>query len=249
MIDMPLTLNKVRQKTITHVQLNKQIARQCSTIADAAFRQASAVLSTNIDRATFFSDFAQASTDMLYHLANWETSNLNLVFPPREKIVFVGWQFPELPLLFHLIRDKHVLVVTAQDAPWLEKLKYAGCFVSPMTRQGRSNLEHAMSAGRLIGIAGDAIQPSRQTANASLFGQYVAMNDHILEQAVINHYSLMFLAPRSKTIEITDTLPKDRFTKAGAAKWINQCLQREIQRAPHRWLMWSSLSYRVSKQL
>lgn len=205
-------------------------------------------LPSKISTKDRFSDgFTRAWSEMLHNLARWEDAKLELRLPRHDHVLFVGWHFPELPLLFRFAREANVLLLVSQDAPWLESLKSAGCTVNVRTADGKQELVEQMAKGRLVGTMLDHIFPDTNAVYVPLFGRPARTPSGIFELCLANNYIIAFVAPWEGGIQIAHSLESKGHSTVELAAMVNEWLEAEVKRAPERWLMWPSVAARFER--
>lgn len=196
-----------------------------------------------IDEAEFAAAHVDAWSSMLTHLAAWQGSQSRLRLPRLDRVLVVCWQFPELPLLLSQAKDEHILVVVANDAPWLEPLRRAGCTVNLRTKGSTDVIVEQMRAGRVVAAMLDHVATgTRKTKLAPFLGHQIPVASGLLEQSVAHDYTLAFIGPRGAGVEVLHTLAARGQRVEELAAWVARCLEAEVKRAPARWLMWPAVA-------
>lgn len=199
-------------------------------------------------RVGFSAGFTRAWSEMFHNLAHWEDSNVELRLPGWERVLIVGWHFPELPLLLRFAREMGVLLLVSQDAPWLDSLKSAGCTLNFRAAGGPRELAVQMARGRLVGAMLDHIHPDTGAVSAPLFGRPARTPSGILDLCLANGYTIAFVAPRGDSIQIVHSLESHGHSTIELAAKVNEWLEEEVKRAPERWLMWPSVGFRFRRE-
>ena len=240
-------------KTSTRItpKVNTRILDSMSNSTRISFWSASKifpVLPSNIATKTSFSaEFSKAWSEMFFNLAHWEDSHFELTLPRLDRVLIVGWHFPELPLLFNFALKTKILLLISQDALWLNRLKTAGCTLNFRTVVGQRALVTQMSKGRNIGTMMDHVHPETKTFDVPLFSRLARTPSGIFDLCRANNYILAFIAPRGEQVKIIHTLESNGHTSTELATKVNEWLEEEVKKAPERWLMWQALNFRLRR--
>lgn len=245
-------LARIRKQPASVSNARKAIAPFLQINAFHAFRYASTSLKTlplPISTRTGFQGRIQdAWAETFANLSKWESFRDKLALPKQERVLIAGWHFPEVPRIFPAVQKAHILLLVSQDAPWLEKLKAAGCTVNFKAKGGQRNLVAQMAKGRVVGAMLDHVYADTQTVQAPLFGRPAKTPSGIFDLCIANKYTIVFIAPRKGRVQIVDSVAAPGHSAASLAARFNQWLEREVKRDPGRWLMWTSLPYRFEVQ-
>lgn len=249
--EMASLIRRLREITAPAPDINARIHQVFSTAAKLSYYFASRNLRSlpkGVSARTGFSaGLTGAWSEMFHNLARWEDSNVELTLPRQERVLIIGWHFPELPLLFRFARGSRVLLLVSQDVPWLESLKAAGCTFNFRTRGGPRELAAQMARGRLVGAMLDHVHPDTNAVFAPLFGRPARTPSGILGLCLANGYTIAFVAPREGGIQIVHSLESHGYSTTELAAKVNEWLEEEVKRAPERWLMWPAVGSRFRR--
>ncbi|MGJ4959641.1 hypothetical protein ACQR1H_28650 [Bradyrhizobium sp. HKCCYLRH2015] len=222
------------------------VERSVPACADHAFAWAGKLLAVPHPRARadFSSAHQRAWLEAMSNLSAWKTRQIDVNLPASEKLLIVGWYFPELASLLGTAKEKHVVVLVSNDAPWLSELKDAGTTLNFRAEGGASALAAYMREGRNVFAMMDNIHPGTEFIRSPFFGRPAKTPAAILRLAIRNGYTLALIAPRDNRVEVVATLPTAGKQPEDLAAWVNQKIEQEVRRAPERWLSWPTLAYR-----
>jgi len=190
---------------------------------------------------------SQAWFEMFRNLARWQSSGQNIDLPASERILVVGWHFPELPLILAWAKRARLLALVSQDAPWLEDLRQAGCTANFRMEADVQRLVAEMGHGRNIAAMLDHVYPDTEQVRANFLGRPARTPCGILKLGISLGYTLALVAPRGEKIQVVATAKAEGMDVAGLAGLVNGWIEKEIVARPERWLMWSALPYRFSQ--
>jgi hypothetical protein len=165
---------------------------------------------------------------------------------PTNKTLFVGWHFPEYPLLMNYGARSNVLVLIARLTVWMKDFEPSGCLFNFREAPSAKPLVQAFRSGRCVFAMMDHCYPETASVRSRLLDHPVRTPSGALKLAERFGYDVCFLSPRSSGIKVIDTFPARELGVEGSAQRINDVLGREILRDPARWLMWINLPGRVA---
>lgn len=189
----------------------------------------------------FAGEHEEAWSELFARLGHWQRGDASLELPRRERVLIAAWHFPEVAALFSFAHRERMLLLVSQDAPWLEPLRADGCTLNVLAPEAARVLLREMSAGRMIAGMFDHHHVQTRAESSTLFGRTVQTPTGAFELASRFGYLMLFVAPRPGGIEVVAQVETARRSAADLADEYNALLEREVRRAPHRWLMWQAL--------
>lgn len=229
----------------------EQVTRALPAYASHAHARARMVqrrLSRSPEQADIRAANLRAWGEALDNLQAWKTRQVTLSLPQPQKILLVGWYFPEVLTLLPAAQQHNVLVLVSQDAPWLDELKQTGHTLNFQAEEAMRGLVEQAKSGRHIFAMLDIIYPGTGHVVAPFFGRPARTASGILELAIRYEYTLAILGPREGKAEIVASIPAKGEEIVKLATSVNQVIEQEIMRAPDRWLMWHALGLRYRDQ-
>jgi hypothetical protein len=193
------------------------------------------------EEQAFVRSHTYAWAEFVTNLGHWQRTEMDLQLPRSDRVLIAGWHFPEIPKIASFLgRVGALLLVSQDDAPWLQPFKRNNQLLNLLSENSSTVLARRMKAGAIVAAVLDNHHDTRHEVS-TLLGRRVNTPSGILELCPRFDYVLAFIAPRGEGVKVVQHIDTRGLSAAYLAQQYNRWLEAEIASAPERWLMWQVL--------